>query len=643
MKNVIVSMFLLISGILYAQVTFTPDDLMNIVKKERDAYKGKLFTRTLEITSDYEVKWYRCYWNIDPAIKEISGNVTTLFIPVKPGFDSLVFDLNQVLVVDSVIYHTLRVSWQHATDLLSIRFPSYLPQNIADSVTVYYHGVPPDNGFDAFVQSTHNGTPVIWTLSEPYGASDWWPCKNGLTDKADSLDIFIRTPSAYKSASNGILVSASKEDSSTIYHWKHRYPIAAYLVCLAVTNYASYKEQVPFGADTLNVFNYVYPEDSVSASAQTGIIVPMIQLYDSLFGIYPFQLEKYGHAQFGWGGGMEHQTMTFVTSFGFELLAHELAHQWFGNKITCGSWADIWLNEGFGTYLSGLCYEHLLPEFWKRFRELRVKSITSQPGGSVYCTDTTDINRIFDGRLSYSKGAMILHQLRWIMGDSLFFAALNNYLNDFRLAYGFARTENLKSHLESSYGQNLGWYFDEWFMGEGYPSYQINWDQTGDTVSFIVRQSQSHPSVAFFTLPVQLKFKNTTHDTLIRVNSTFSGELFTVNIPFAVDSVIFDPDYQIISRNNTINAVNEHPPKARLQVYPNPGNKLVTFSFTGSLGKDGSKIFIYDHSGQITDVLSLSPGLTGINLPTHHYTSGLYFYVLTGRNYTDSGKFIIIH
>ena len=641
MRIVIAFVCFIVSGLLHAQVTFHEEDLMTIVKGERNLYAMKMSRKAPETISNYDVKWYRCSWNIDPGIREISGNITTVFIPVQPGVDSLIFNLNQSLMVDSVIYHNYPLLWHHTSDLLTINFSFSLAQQVIDSVTVYYHGVPPDNGSGSFVQSSHKGEPVIWTLSEPYGASDWWPCKNGLTDKADSLDIFIRTPAAYKAASNGILVSATQVDSHSVYHWKHRYPIASYLVCLAVTNYAEYSQKVTFGTDTLNVVNYVYPEDSASASSHTGIIVSMIQLFDSLFGIYPFQTEKYGHAQWGVGGGMEHQTMPFVNSFDFELLAHELAHQWFGDKVTCGSWTDIWLNEGFATYLSGLCYEHLAPDFWTRFREVRVNRIISEPAGSVYCADTTDINRIFDGRLSYAKGAMILHQLRWIMGDPAFFSGLNNYINDVTLAYGFSRTYNLKSHLESSYGQDLTWYFDDWFTGEGYPSYQVGWSQDGDTVELMINQIQSHPSVSFFELPVQLKFKNTARDTLIRFSNTFSGESFRAIILFPVDSVIFDPDYQIISGYNTVNGIAEHAGKKSLQIFPNPVRDRVTFRFGVFPLKAKGKICIYDHSGRTTENLFISQGQTEISLSTVNYPPGMYFYLFIQDDFRVSGKFIV--
>jgi aminopeptidase N len=641
MRKTTVLVLLMISALLHGQVTFNENDLMTIVKGERDSHAVKISPGAAETTSDYDVKWYRCFWDIDPSISKISGNVTTLFTPLQQDFDSLVLDLNQALTVDSVIYHHYPLSWYHSSDLLIIQFSISLSPQVADSVTVYYHGFPPENGLGSFERNTHNGIPILWTLSEPYGASDWWPCKNGLSDKADSIDIFIRTLLVYNSASNGILVKAIPDGYHTVYHWKHRYPIPAYLVCLAVTDYAIYNQKVPFDTDTLEVINFVFPDDSITAIAQTRVIVPLIQLFDTLFGIYPFQQEKYGHAQWTVKGGMEHQTMTFVNSFDFELLAHELAHQWFGDMVTCGSWTDIWLNEGFATYLSGLCYEHLAPEFWIRFREVRVKKIISDPAGSVFCPDTTNIYRIFDGRLSYAKGAMILHQLRWIFGDSTFFAALNNYLYDATLSYGFARTENLKSHFESSCGQDLTWYFNDWFTGEGFPSYQVRWSQTGDTVLFTLSQTQSHPSVSFFELPVQLKFKNATCDTLIRFSNTFSGQSFTVILPFTVDSVIFDPDYQIISGNNTINAIAEHSRQPKLQIFPNPATDRVTFRFGLSPQGANGRISIYDYSGRFVQEHLLTPGASEFTLNTTDYIPGLYFYFLMQKDYRESGKFII--
>jgi aminopeptidase N len=237
---------------------------------------------------------------------------------------------------------------------------------------------------------------------------------------------------------------------------------------------------------------------------------------------------------------------------------------------------------------------------------------------------------------------MILHQLRWIIGDSAFYAALNNYLSDASLAYGFARTAQLKSHLESACGQDLTWYFDDWFTGEGYPSYQINWSQEGDTVSFTVKQTQSHPSVSFFKMSIPVQFKNESRDTIIRFSNTFSGQPFTVTIPFTVDSVLFDPDYQLISGNNTNNAVKENSRQRNLQIYPNPAGDRVTFLFGRSPSVDQGKICIYDQSGRQWAQLPVSPCEAEITLDTHNYSPGLYFYVLPQQDFQYSGKFVIV-
>jgi aminopeptidase N len=303
-------------------------------------------------THEYDLKYHRLEWKVDPVVKYISGAVTSYFKTCVVGFDTIYFDLSDSMAVDSIQYHGNAATFQHlAGDRIWIALPAEIPVNSLDSVTVWYHGRPAATGFGSFVQSEHQGTPMIWTLSEPYGAKDWWPCKNGITDKVDSIDVFVTAPVGNRVAGNGVLISVVPGPGVNTHHWKHRHPIATYLIAFAVTNYAAYSDWVPYGGDTLEVLNYVFPEDSGSFAQLTRDIIPVVQLFDSLWGIYPYQDEKYGHYQSGWRGGMEHQTMSMVHNGNFDLLAHELAHQWFGDKVTCGSWQDIWLNESWATYI----------------------------------------------------------------------------------------------------------------------------------------------------------------------------------------------------------------------------------------------------------------------------------------------------
>ena len=254
-----------------------------------------------------------------------------------------------------------------------------------DSLTISYSGNPISSGFGSFEQGTHNGDPVIWTLSEPYGAKGWWPCKQDLNDKIDMIDVYITTPQynasneEYIAVSNGLEQSQVVNGNNKTTHFKHQYPIPAYLIAIAVTNYEVYSHEVANNGNPFDVVNYVYPEDLAYAQANTGVTVDIMDLFTNLFEEYPYASEKYGHAQFGWGGGMEHTTVSFMGGFSRGLIAHELAHQWFGNKVTCGSWQDIWLNEGFATYLSGLVIEDFdgLPSF-RSWRVGKVDHITSE-------------------------------------------------------------------------------------------------------------------------------------------------------------------------------------------------------------------------------------------------------------------------
>jgi len=498
---------------------------------------------------------------VDPGSSpaSISGDLTTYWEATEP-LNSITFDMASNLNVLSVEQRGNSLTYSHTSDEIVITLPTTQNTGILDSLTISYNGNPESSGFGSFEQSSHNGIPILWTLSEPYGAMGWWPCKQDLIDKADSIDVYVTHPFSYsgqeyKTASNGLMLSETVNGATKTTHWKHKYPIPAYLVAIAVTNYTVYDDLAYEGtSDEFPITNYVYPEDLSYAQASTPITVDMIENFGNVFEMYPYADEKYGHAQFGWGGGMEHTTMTFMGGFSEGLIAHELAHQWFGDKITCGSWEDIWLNEGFATFLTGLTWEYLYGESsYLSWRSGKINSITSYSNGSVFCSDTTSVSRIFNGRLSYDKGSMVLHMLRYKLGDSDFFQGVQNYLADPDLAFGYAKTIDLQNHLESASGMDLDEYLADWFMGEGYPSYQIQWGQNVNDLYIQVNQTQSHASVSYFEMPIPIKVNGTGgEEQWLRLENTSNGQNFTENIGFTISSIQFDPDKQLISKNNSV-------------------------------------------------------------------------------------------
>ncbi len=551
MKKTLTSIFLLFTLFCRGQEDGAFRQLVTMEQKAHGFIEAGMSSA---VPDNYDLKYHRFQWTIDPAVNYIKGSVTSYLIPTSGNLGVINFDLSLILDVDSVKYHNANVAFVHnANDLLQINLPSPILFNTLDSVTVYYQGIPFGGGLGSFVKSTHSGVPVIWTLSEPFGAKDWWPCKQSLNDKIDSIDVIVTTPQSYRVASNGLLKSEITSGTNKIYHWQSHYPIAAYLVAIGVTNYAVYHDYLPLSpTDTIDVLNYVYPEHLPTAQSQTPDILNVIALFNNLVGLYPFSEEKYGHCEFGWGGGMEHQTMSFVINFSHSLIAHECAHQWFGDKVTCGSWEDIWLNEGFATYMEGLSEEFLFPSTWTSWKTSKINSITSSPNGSVLCDDTTSVSRIFDSRLSYSKGAYLLHMLRWKLGDALFFQSLRNYLEDPDLAFSYAKTPDLIRHLENTSGQDLTKFFDQWYYKQGYPSYQVRWNQIGNDVCVKISQTQSNASVNFFEMPVPVRFQGSGHDTTIVFNHTFSGQAFNAELNFTATTVTFDPNLWLISKNNTV-------------------------------------------------------------------------------------------
>lgn len=596
----------------------------NIAELERKSASRTINFQANANTLNYDVTYHKLELTVDPAVYFIAGKVTTTFTALA-DMSTVTFDLANELAVTSVKQGTTNLSFvQNGNNELVITLPSTLATGNAATVEMIYSGVPPQNAFEAFAINVHSGVAGMWTLSEPYGARDWWPCKQDLSDKINNIDVYITAPSQYVSVANGMEQTQVVNGNGTkTTHFRHGYPIPAYLIAFAVTNYQVYTQTAGTSPNTFPVVNYIYPENYASAVTSLAQTLPIMTLFETLFESYPFRNEKYGHAQFGWGGGMEHTTVSFMGSFSRGLIAHELAHQWFGDKITCGTWKDIWLNEGFATYLSALVIENFdgLNAFVTQKASM-VNFITSSPTGNLYLTDAqlTDVGRIFSSRLSYNKGAMVLEMLRFKMGDTAFFQAIRNYLADSNLAYDYAVTTDLKSHLEAVYGQSLTEFFNDWVYNQGYPTYTITAQNWGlGQARFVINQTQSDPSVSYFEMPVPIRITGAGGQTAdLVLNNTTNGQVFVQSVPFTITGVQFDPEVHLISKNSNVTLTNEvFSLEEAVVLYPNPGHDELHIQMPNNIVLN--EVVVYNSLGQkVLTNNSLDIVITGLSTGVHY-------------------------
>ena len=398
--------------------------------------------------------------------------------------------------------------------------------------------------------------------------------------------------------------------------------------------------------------HFLYPASLSSNIAQLDKTPGMIEIYADRFGEYPFINEKYGHAQFGWGGGMEHQTITSMGSFGNMLIAHELAHMWFGDKITCKDWHHIWLNEGFATY--GEC---LINEAWygkpgyDNYVASEMASARSAVG-SIWVQDITQVWEIFNGNRSYSKGATVLHMLRGVVGDSVFFNILKNYAASPNVAYGVAVTEDFQAIAENVSGLDLDYFFQQWIYGSNYPKYSVVWSTQNisgniyDLALKITQNTNSNPS--FFTMPIQIKVNFASGDTLITVFNDAQIQNFNITLNDMPTSISFDPGNWILKTVNSV--VTEVEDELNLysfsldQNYPNPFNPSTTIKF--NLAKAGfATLKLYDVLGkEVASMLNseLEAGSHQVSFDASNLPSGTYFYTLTSGSFTETRKMMFL-
>ncbi len=567
-----------------------------MVEREMAGYQYMASALVAGTGLDYDVKYYRLELRINPDTsigKYIRGKVTTYFTNISPGFNIIKFDFASALGCDSVYYHGAKLPAANKTengDVLEITIPALTIAGTLDSVSVFYKGVPPTvpdlGGGLGFVKGTHGKRKnYIYTLSEAYSAYTWWPCKSMVTsDKADSLDMIISTPTGFKAAGNGTKVSETTVGTKVITYWKHRYPISSYQVCTAVANYEQYPAiptMVNIGGTQMPLYNFIFPETNTTGSkAALNKTALMLTTFSSKYGDYPFKNEKYGHYTFGFGGGMEHNTFsgmsanTYSSSSSWDIIAHELGHQWFGGSVTCGSWRDIWLNESFATYSEIVCAE-FAPSItagqtglsWRQSMKSKVMSSSNQ-AHSVYVTDTSSTTTIFTPSVYiYERGAMVLSMLRTLMGDANFFQALKNYQSDSTLRYGTALTGDVERHMENVSGLDLSTFFNQWIYNKGVASYAgAKWNNAGTQLVLQLPQTTLYSTLSHFDMPVAVRIKGAalTQDTTIIAYdqngilyydnegtlTSAGSNMLSYNLSFVPATISFDGYSQVLANGS---------------------------------------------------------------------------------------------
>jgi aminopeptidase N len=505
-----------------------------------------------DATHNYDVQKYTVRVNIDDQAQTVTAETTVRLESREASMTTFELDFTDDLTITRVARGTTSLSYTHQNDILSVTLDRPMNMNETFDVTVEYNGTP---GYGFFF--TSGG---VFTSTECSYSRNWFPCYDDPGDKADEgVELFVTVRDDWHVTSNGVL--AYDEPAGTdshLFHWVHNYPIATYLVAIACAEYYTDFNQT---WQSMPVNYYVYEDQKNDAPIFFEHQKDMLDCFAAKFGDYPFKTERYGVAACDMThfGGMENQTCTFIAANyvepnhnGDSLLAHELAHSWWGDMVTCGTWKDLWLNEGQATYCDALYTEYAYGD--ASFRQ-HMKSYAN----SYFQEDAGRRFPVYDPQYRwsatvYQKGAWVLHMLRHLMGDEDFYAAWNNYGAKYK--YGTAVTDDLQAEFEAEYDADLDWFFEQWVYKAGYPEFKYSWvtSNEGKTVELTIEQVQEETTVTpLFRCPVDLTFASTSDAEYVEtVWVDGRSHTFEFSFPESIYWVYFDKDTWLLHKN-TVN------------------------------------------------------------------------------------------
>jgi aminopeptidase N len=569
------------------------------------------------------------------------------------------------LRIDSVKSHGRLVAFDATTTpgkLLVTLDRTYIAGDTVVLDIAYAHTSTVNIGYYYYDQDIAGGTlaRLAYTMTEPTDAPFWFPCINDQTFKAP-CKINITVPTGYLAASNGLLKNQiANGDGTVTFQWEETHPIAMYLMAVTISQFSTfshYYRKVTNPSDSVEIKYYIWQADSAGSTynAVTSFqnVREMMRFYSTIYGEYPF--DKYGMATaypFG-AGGMEHQTMTtihrsWLTNGGSQDgIAHELSHQWWGDMVTCATWADIWLNEGFATYSEALWEEHF--NGTQAFRDYmeKIKNFLNLSWQSPIYNPPP---QYLFGSAVYRKGGWVLHMLRYVLGDSTFFNVFKTYRTRFQ--YAAATTDDFSSAASAAAGKDMKWFFNQWIYRKGWPVYSYAWNSQshpggGYDLTVTIQQTQGD---SVFQMPVRLTARSGSKDSTFVANDTLRTQSFHYVLQSRPDTLLFDRDgwilKQISSAPVTVAEQDVSLPEffGLYQNYPNPFNPATTITF--SVPHTAYVIVrVFNLLGEEVAALvseELKRGDYTTQWNAGGLPSGVYFYRLQADNFVQTRKLLLM-
>ena len=500
---------------------------------------------------------------LDERRKSVSGTSTLTLRPLAAGLQSVEVDSADLQIQSVTLPNGNSLTFEQAGEKLNVRLPEAASPNDLITIAIAFSGTPKKGLYFVMPDKANPDKPVqIWSQGEAEDSHYWFPVYDYPNDRATS-EGYYTVNADYTVISNGRLAGVEENSAAhtKTYHWIEDIPHSTYLISVVAGKFEKYTVQL----GQTPVEYYVPPGTGRDKALRSFRETPeAIRFFAEKIGI-PYPYNKYSQVavhDFVFGG-MENISATTLTDRtlheelsepevnSLDLVTHELAHQWFGDLLTCAGWADIWLNEGFATFWEDLYREHRFGEQDYRY-SLQVQENRyleedrrryRRPMVTSFYTDPLDL---FD-RSAYEKGALVLDMLRFVLGDERFFAAISHYARTH--VRQNVITEDLEKSVEESSGEDLKWFFDEWAYKTGYPELEIteDWDESSKMARLTVQQKQTvDGNTPLFRMPVEIDFTTQNGITRRRVEFSRASEEFSFQLDSKPVMTRFDPEHRVL-------------------------------------------------------------------------------------------------